>query len=83
MIHKTAQPVAPIPANEDPLFDAVGAARYLGLTDVVKHPGQAVRSLCRKRRLRSTKVCGKVMIRRSWLEEYIQANAVDAVVAGG
>ena len=83
MIRQPAHAVVPVPANEDPLFDAEGAARYLGLCDEVKHPGQAVRSLCRKRHLRSTKVCGKVMVRLSWLEEYIQANAVDAVGTGG
>ena len=83
MIQPSCQPADQIPANEDPLFDALGAARYLGLCGVVKHPGQAVRSLCRKRRIRSTKVAGKVMIRRSWLESYIAENAVDAVGTGG
>ena len=57
--------------NSDPLFSAVGAADYLGLPGVVKHPAQAVRALCRKKHLRSTKVAGKVMIRQSWLESYI------------
>ena len=61
--------------NPDPLLDATAAATYLGLIGVVKHPAQAVRSLCRKRRIRSTKVAGKVMVRRSWLEEYISENA--------
>lgn len=74
MIHESAPPTV---ANSDPLFDAGAAARYLGLEGVVRHPAQAVRSLCRKRKLRSTKVCGKVMVRRSWLEEYIATNAVD------
>ena len=60
--------------NADPLFDAKGAAEYLGLVGVVKHPEQAVRSLCRKRRIRSTRVAGKVMIRKSWLENYIGEN---------
>lgn len=72
-----------MPQNEDPLFDSESAARYLGLCDVVKHPGQAVRSLCRKRRLRSTRVSGKVMIRRSWLEAYIAASTIDSVGEGG
>ena len=63
------------PVNPDPLLDAVAAATYLGLIGVVKHPAQAVRSLCRKRRIRSTKVAGKVMVRRSWLEQYITENA--------
>ncbi len=60
--------------NADPLYDAKGAAAYLGLVGVVKHPEQAVRSLCRKRRIRSTRVAGKVMIRKSWLEAYIGGN---------
>ncbi len=60
--------------NADPLYDASGAAEYLGLVGAVKHPGQAVRSLCRKRHIRSTKVAGKVMVRQSWLEAYINAN---------
>lgn len=60
--------------NADPLYDASGAAEYLGLKDVVKHPEQAVRTLCRKRRIRSTKVAGKVMVRQSWLEAYIAEN---------
>lgn len=63
--------------NDDPLFDAKSAAEYLGLVGVVKHPDQAVRALCRKLRLRSTRVAGKVMVRRSWLETYIQENTVD------
>ncbi|HOW74105.1 MAG TPA: hypothetical protein PKY77_26165 [Phycisphaerae bacterium] len=61
--------------NPDPLLDAVAAAAYLGLVGVVKHPAQAVRALCRKRRIQSTKVAGKVMVRRSWLEQYINENA--------
>ena len=58
--------------NPDPLFDARAAAAYLGLVGVVKHPAQAVWALCRKRRLRSTRVAGKVMIRKCWLEAYIR-----------
>lgn len=65
--------------NPDPFYDANGAARYLGLVGVVRHPAQAIRALCRKRRIRSTKVAGKVMIRRSWLEKYIANNARDAL----
>lgn len=61
--------------NPDPLLDANAAAAYLGLVGVVKHPAQAVRALCRKRRVQSTKVAGKVMVRRSWLEQYIKENA--------
>ena len=65
--------------NADPLYDAKAAAEYLGLAGVVKHPEQAVRALCRKRHLRSTRVSGKVMVRRSWLESYIAQHAREAV----
>ena len=65
--------------NPDPLYDAVGAAKYLGLVGVHKHPAQAVRALCRKRRLRSTVVGGRIMIRRSWLEEYLQQSVREPV----
>ena len=63
--------------NPDPFLDAKQAAKYLGLTGVVKHPAQAVRTLCRKRRIASTRVAGKVMVRRSWLEKYIQENTLN------
>lgn len=72
--------VDPVGQNPDPLLSARAAARYLGLIGVVKHPEQAVRSLCRKRRLRSTRVAGKVMVRRSWLEAYLEQNARLAAV---
>ncbi|GMU22573.1 MAG: hypothetical protein AMXMBFR13_26580 [Phycisphaerae bacterium] len=61
--------------NHDPLYGAEAAAAYLGLVGVVKHPAHAVRTLCRKRRLQCTRVAGKVMIRRSWLEAYIAENS--------
>ena len=66
--------------NPDPLFNARAAATHLGLIGVVKHPEQAVRSLCRKRRLGSTRVAGKVMVRRSWLKAYLERNAQPAAV---
>ena len=65
------------PPNLDPLLDANAAAEYLGLIGVVKHPQQAVRALCRKRRMKSTIIAGKIMIRRSWLESYIQKGVRD------
>ena len=67
--------------NPDPLLDAAGAARYLGLVGVVKHPEQAVRALCRKLRLTHAKVCGKIMVRRSELDRYIAEHTTDAVQA--
>ena len=84
--HGTSTEVQAGPAacgNSDPLFDAAKAAEYLGLAGVVKHPGQAVRALARKRRLRSTRIAGKVMIRRSWLETYIREGQVEACEASG
>ena len=66
------------PIIEDPFFDAEGAAEYLGLT-VLKHPGQAIRALIRKRRLRAARVSDRWMVRRSWLEEYIAANTHELV----
>ena len=69
--------VADDATNPDPLLDARQAAEYLGLSGVVKHPEQSVRSLCRKRRIASTRVAGKVMVRRSWLEKYIQENTLN------
>ena len=68
--------------NEDPLLDVDAAAVYLGLFGVVKHPAQAVRTLARKRRLQSTRIAGKIMIRRSWLEAYVAAGVRVAVVRG-
>jgi hypothetical protein len=64
---------------DDPLLDAKAAASYLGLVGVVRHPEQSVRALARKRKLRSTKVAGKIMFRRSWLDVYIEANTVEAI----
>lgn len=72
----TAEPTTQEAVNHDPLYSPTGAAEYLGLVDVVRHPAQAVRSLCRKRYLKSTKVCGKVAIRRSWLEAYLSKHEV-------
>ena len=63
----------------DPLYDAKAAAEYLGLAGIVKYPSQAVRALCRKRHIQSTKVAGKVMCRRSWLESYIAEHGREAV----
>ena len=65
------------PNNPDPLLDARAASTYLGLASVVRHPEQAVRALCRKRRMKSTIIAGKIMIRRSWLESYIQKGVRD------
>lgn len=59
--------------NPDPLFDADRAARYLGLA-CLKHPAQAIRALCRKGRLRFIRLGDRVMVRRSWLEEYIESH---------
>ena len=71
--------VDPTGANPDPLLDARAAAAYLGLTGMVKHPEQAVRSLCRKRRLTHAKVCGKIMVRQSELDHYVRENTIERV----
>lgn len=60
--------------NLDPLLDAEAAARYLGLNGVMKHPAQAVRALCRKRRITHTLVGRRIMMRQSSLDEYLQEN---------
>jgi len=60
--------------NDDPLYDAEGAANYLGLVSVLRNPAQAVRALARKKKLRSTIIGGRYMFRRSWLEAYIERN---------
>ena len=65
--------------NDDPLTDVRGAASYLGLVGVVKHPEQSVRSLARKRRIKSTRIADKIMFRKSWLDKYIEQNTRDSV----
>ena len=72
--------IDPAGHNADPLLSATAAARYLGLEGTVRHPAQAVRSLCRKRRLTFAKVCGKIMVKRSELDRYVEANTREAVV---
>ena len=67
-----------IVANNDPLFDAETAAQYLGL-GCLNHPAQAIRSMCRKRRLAHFRVCGRLMVRRSELDRYLAENAVEAI----
>lgn len=61
--------------NADPLLTAGQAGIYLGLADVHKDPGQAVRALCRKGRLRFVRIGERVMVRRSWLEEFIESRS--------
>jgi len=77
MSPEPASPTAAVDSigeNPDPLLSATDAARYLGLVGVVKHPGQTVRNLIRKRQLRGSVVAGKIMTRVSWLEAYICGN---------
>ncbi|MFH0979953.1 MAG: hypothetical protein V2A79_00245 [Planctomycetota bacterium] len=75
-------PTAAYNGNNDPLLDCRAASDYLGLTRAVKHGSQAVRSLARKRRLRSCRVAGKIMIRESWLREYIESTTREPVGLG-
>jgi len=56
--------------NPDPFLAVGAAARWLGLDAMVRNPEQAIRTLARKRRLRSTRIAGKLAFRVSWLEEY-------------
>ena len=58
-------------ANPDPLFSATTAAEYLGLGEVVRHPGQSIRRLCRLGKIASTRVAGEVMIRKSAPDAYL------------
>jgi hypothetical protein len=58
--------------NPDPLLCAREAGRYLGLEGVVKDPGKTVRAMTRRKKLPSVLIAGKVFVRKSWLDEYIQ-----------
>lgn len=79
----TAAAGTPAIGTGDPLLSAEAAADYLGLTATNKHPGEAVRHLCRTRRLAFARLCGKVMVRRSELDRYVADNTVPAVPRTG
>jgi len=66
--------------NEDPLWRAAEAAEYLGLGRF-RNPGAIVRGLVRRRRLRGVMLAGKVMVRKSWCDEYIARNTREPVYA--
>jgi len=52
-------------------FDEAG--RWLGLDRLgYKMPGEAVRYLCRSRKLRHVRIGKRIFVRRRWLEEYLE-----------
>ena len=56
------------------------AGQWLGLDRLgYAQPGEAVRNLCRTRRLRHVKIGKRVFIRRAWLEAYLEREAVPAL----
>ena len=56
------------------------AASWLGLgRQGYRMPGEAVRNLCRTRRLRHVKIGKRVFVRRKWLEEYLERVSVPAI----
>ena len=65
--------------NPDRLLSLDEAAEYLGLADGRKNPGECVRWLCRKRRIKFAKIGKRIRIRRQWLEAYIERQAVAPV----
>jgi excisionase family DNA binding protein len=53
------------------------AATFLGLDRMgYDAPAEAVRYLCRTRRLRHVKVGKRILIRRAWLLEYLERESV-------
>ena len=55
-------------------------ATYLGFDHLgYAAPGEAVRNLCRTRKLKYVKIGKRVMIRQAWLEEYLEREAVQAM----
>jgi len=74
----TLQASATVQGSGDLLtFEQAGA--WLGLDKQVKMPGEAVRFLCQKRKLRHVKIGKRVYIRRLWLEEFLQRESVAAL----
>jgi len=72
--------VNPAKLNDDPFLSAKQAAAYLGLDGVVKHGGHCVRGLCRRGKLPSVRIAGKVFVRLSDLNRYIAQNTKPATV---
>jgi hypothetical protein len=53
------------------------AGAFLGLGRMgYEAPGEAVRYLCRTRRLRHVRVGKRILIRRAWLLEYLERESV-------
>ena len=65
------------------LLSFAEAGAWLGLDRIgYRAPGEAVRSLCRRRKLRHVRVGKRVFIRRAWLEEFLQRESVPAAGEG-
>jgi len=62
--------------NADRLLTAMEAAEYLGLLDH-KAPSEAVRYLCRRRKLKYVKVGRGLRFRRQWLDQFVERSAVE------
>ena len=48
-----------------------------------KQPGEAVRHLCRTRKLRHVKLGKRIFIRRKWLNDYVERESVAPVTELG
>jgi excisionase family DNA binding protein len=62
--------------TDNRLLTLTEAAEYLGLAVDHRAPEEAVRWLCRSRRLRFVKVGRTIRFRRRWLDDFIDREAV-------
>ena len=62
----------------DRLLTSAEAATYLGLDDH-RAPSEAIRYLCRCRRIKFVKVGRGLRFRRQWLDRYIEDNAIEPI----
>jgi len=62
----------------DRLLTSAEAATYLGLDDH-KAPSEAIRYLCRCRRVQHVKVGRGLRFRKAWLDAFIHENAVEPI----
>ena len=67
----------PGPPRGGDLLTFEQAAAWLGLDKT-----EAVRWLCRTRKVRHVKIGKRVMIRRAWLEEFLQRDSVAPISLG-
>ena len=66
------------PACDD-LLSLEQAARYLGLDQGNKNPGECVRWLCRQRKIKHVKIGKRLRIKSEWLAAYVERQAVAPV----